>query len=54
MKIGDTLLAVATAIIGVAVVAALVSNRSRTPEVITSTGSAFTQILNAALSPVMS
>ena len=43
---------VATAIVGVAILAVLVSNRSQTPKVIDSFGKAFSGALNAATSPV--
>jgi hypothetical protein len=41
-----------TAIVGVAMVAVLVSKRSQTPEVIQSIGKAFSASLNAATAPV--
>ena len=43
---------VLVAIIGVAVLATLVSNRSKTAEVITSGGNAFANMLSAATSPI--
>lgn len=43
---------VAVAIIGVAILAVLVSQRAQTSQVITSAGSAFAQDLLAAVSPV--
>lgn len=47
-----SLVTVATAIIGVAILAVLVSNRANTAGVITSTGQAFANDLLAAVSPV--
>lgn len=41
-----------TAIVGVAMVAVLVSKRSQTPDVINSIGKAFATSLNAATGPV--
>lgn len=53
---GDQLIAsvvtVATAIVGLAVIAVLVSNRANTSQVIGAGGSAFAQDLAAAVSPV--
>lgn len=43
---------VLTAIIGVAILAVLVSKKAQTPEVITSFGKAFSGALNAATAPV--
>lgn len=43
---------VATAIIGVAIIAVLVSNNANTSKVITSAGSAFGSALSAAEAPV--
>lgn len=43
---------VLTAIVGVALLAVLVSKRSQTPEVISSFGGAFADALRAATSPV--
>jgi len=48
----SSVVAVATAIIGLAVVATLVSNNANTAGVINAGGSAFTGALSAALSPV--
>lgn len=47
-----SLLTVATAIVGVAIIAVLVSNRANTSGVITSAGQAFANDLLAAVSPV--
>ena len=53
---GDNLVAgvvtVATAIVGVAVIAVIVSNGSNSAGVLTSAGNAFSNALNAATSPV--
>ena len=43
---------VATAIVGIAVLAVLVSGRSQTSNVIKSAGGAFSQAVSAAVSPV--
>lgn len=47
-----TLSAVALAIVGVAMLALIVSNNARTSQVISATGSAFSNALGVALSPV--
>lgn len=44
---------VATAIVGVAILAVLVSRNSQTPAVISSAGTAFSGALRAATGPVM-
>lgn len=44
---------VLTAIVGVAILAVLVSRNSQTPAVITAAGNAFAGALNAATGPVM-
>lgn len=43
---------VLTALVGVAIIAVLVSQRAQTGSVITAGGNAFTNALNAAVSPV--
>jgi hypothetical protein len=43
---------VATAIVGVAILAVLVSNRAQTSQVISSAGGAFAQAIGAAVSPL--
>ena len=43
---------VLTAVIGVAIIAVLVSRQSKTTDVLSAGGNAFTGILKAALSPV--
>jgi hypothetical protein len=51
-NIVSSIVTVLLAIIGVAIIAVLVSGRSQTAQVVTSGGSAFSGILNAALTPV--
>lgn len=46
------LIAIVTAIIGVAIIAVLVSNQSNTSGVLSAGGSAFSNILKTAVSPV--
>ena len=53
-KITDGAVAVAVAIVGIAIVAVLVSKSAQTSSVIQNTGQAFAGILNAAVSPVQS
>lgn len=48
----ETIAGVATAIVGVALLAVLVSKNAQTPQVISSAGSAFSAALNAATGPV--
>ncbi len=45
-------ISVLVAIIGVAIVAALISQQAQTANVVTASGNAFTNILKTALSPV--
>ena len=52
MKFGDSIITVLTAIIGVAIIAVLVSKQANTSSVISSAGSAFSQVLGAAVNPV--
>jgi len=52
MKIGDSIITVLTAIVGVAIIAVLVSKQANTTNVISSAGTAFSQIVGAAISPV--
>lgn len=49
---GQQISAIAVAIIGVAIIAVLVSRNAQTSTVIGSAGTAFSQILGTALSPV--
>lgn len=48
----ETIVTIATAIVGVAIIAVLVSQRSNTANVIQAMGSAFTNALGVAVSPV--
>lgn len=48
----EGIVAIATAIVGVALLAVLVSKNAQTPQVITAGGSAFAKALGAAVSPV--
>lgn len=49
-----TIMAVFTAIVGIAMVAIIVSNRAQTAAVLQALGASGSQLLNAALSPVSS
>lgn len=51
-NIGEQVVTIATAIIGVAILAVLVSRRANTANVITAAGSAFSTALGVAVSPV--
>ena len=51
---GAAIVGVFMAIIGVAVIAVLVSNNSNTSNVISGAGSSFSNVLSTALSPVAS
>lgn len=51
-KIITNIVSVVVAIIGVAIIAVLVSKRADTANVLTAGGKAFTSILGAAVSPV--
>lgn len=48
----QSVVTIATAIVGVAILAVLVSGRSQTANVIRSAGGAFSQAIGAAVSPV--
>jgi len=52
MKIGDTIVTIAVAIIGLATLAVIVSKRANTTSVISSFGNAFNSILKTTISPV--
>lgn len=52
MKFGESIITVLTAIIGVAIIAVLVSKQANTSSVIKSAGAAFSQVLGAAVNPV--
>lgn len=54
MKIGEQVTVIAVAIIGVAILAVLVSKNSNTSGVIGALGNAFSRSLGAALTPVTS
>ena len=49
---GEQLVTIATAIVGVAIIAVLVSRNAQTSNVIASAGNAFSQALGVAVSPV--
>lgn len=51
-NISETLVTVAVAIVGVAILAVLVSRKSQTAAVIQAAGSAFSNALSTAVSPV--
>lgn len=51
-KVIEALVAIATAVIGIAIIAVLVGRQSQTASVISSAGSAFTGIIREAVSPV--
>jgi hypothetical protein len=51
-NIGTALISILTAIIGVAIIAVLVSKGAQTSQVLTSAGQAFSGILGAAVGPV--
>jgi len=52
-KIITGIVSILTAIIGVAIIAVLVSRNTETANVLTAGGKAFSSILSAAVSPVM-
>jgi len=51
-KLGDDIMTVAVAIIGLATLAVIVGRRSQTSAVISSAGSVFVNAIKAAVSPV--
>jgi PRD1 phage membrane DNA delivery len=51
-KLITSVVSVLVAIVGVAIIAVLVSKNAQTPQVLTSAGTAFSGILKAAVSPV--
>jgi hypothetical protein len=51
-NITETIVTIAVAVVGLAMVAVIVSNRARTSEVITAGGNAFSNALRVAVSPV--
>lgn len=54
MKSVDAITSVLVAVVGVAIVAVLVSKNAQTATVVTDAGKAFSQIINAAVGPVTS
>jgi PRD1 phage membrane DNA delivery len=52
VKIGESVITVLLAIVGVAIVAVLVSNNANTGSVLGSSGKAFAQALGCAVSPI--
>lgn len=52
-RIFADLMTIATAIIGLAIIAVVVSNKAQTGTVITQAGKAFSSILGAAVAPVI-
>ena len=53
-KFVSGIIGILTAVIGVSIIAVLVSSQAKTGDVITAGGNAFTSILKAAVSPVTS
>ena len=51
-SIGPTVITVLGAVIGLAMVAVLVSRNAQTPAVLTGAGTALSSVINAAVSPV--
>ncbi len=51
-NVGPTVVTVLGAVIGLAMIAVLVSKNAQTPAVITGAGSALSSVINAAVSPV--
>ena len=51
-QIGPTAIAIVSGIIGLAIIAVIVSRQAQTPTVISSTGGALAGIISAAVSPV--
>lgn len=52
MRISDSLVTIAVSIVGLAVIAVIVSRNAATSQVIKSAGDAFTGAIKAAVSPV--
>jgi len=52
MKLGDTIVTIAVAIIGLATLAVIVGKNARTSQVIKSAGDIFVASIKAAVSPV--
>lgn len=51
-RLVSSIVAILTAIIGVAIIAALVSKNAQTPQVLQAAGTAFSGILGSALGPI--
>ena len=51
-SVSPTLITIVTSIVGLAMVAVIVSQRAQTPTVITSAGSALASVIGAAVSPL--
>jgi hypothetical protein len=51
-KLISGLVAILTAIIGIAIIAVLVSNKSQTPQVISAAGTAFSNVLKGATASI--
>lgn len=51
-RFGNGLIAIVAGVIGLAVVAVIVSRNAQTPTVLTSAGSALSSVINAAVQPV--
>jgi hypothetical protein len=51
-KITSTILTIATAVVGLAIVAVIVGKNAKTSDVLTSGGNAFANIIKAAVGPV--
>lgn len=51
-KLADGVIAVLMAVVGIAIVVALVSPKAKTADVLTSGGNAFANIIKTALGPV--
>lgn len=51
-NVGEQIVTIATAIVGVAIIAVIVSRNSNTANVITAAGASFSQALSTAVSPV--
>jgi hypothetical protein len=51
-QVGPTFIAIVTGVIGLAMVAVIVSQRAQTPTVINSAGSALASVIGAAVSPL--
>lgn len=52
-QVSPTIIAIVTAIVGLAMVAVIVSQKAQTPNVIKASGSALSSVIAAAVSPVV-